>query len=210
MVRLRVVQSPDDEAVGRLLEVGTDEVIVGRSSEAGVSLADPSVSSQHVAIRAAGSGVQVRDLGSRNGVRVNGQLVVAAALGPGDEMTLGHTTLQVEEPTRPIPLSPPPAQRPQAAAAPAAPTRRVWPVVVMLLGLALLAAAGVLAGRYWALRRQGSPAAPSRSQEERGSTPDTRPKDQVLHAVACVFWRVSRSAGTRARPSRSARAGRGR
>ncbi len=69
MVRLRIVQSPDDEAVGRVLEIGMEEVVVGRSRDAGVCLADPSVSSRHVAIRAAGSGVQVRDLGSRNGCR---------------------------------------------------------------------------------------------------------------------------------------------
>lgn len=161
MVRLRVVQSPDDEAVGRLLEIGTDEVIVGRSSEAGIRLADPSVSSQHAAIRAAGGGVQVRDLGSRNGVRVNGQLVAAASLGPGDEVTLGHTTLQIEEPTRPIPLSPPPTQRPGVAAAPAQPPRRIWPAVAALLGLALLAAAGVIVGRHLWSQRSAAPTPPS-------------------------------------------------
>lgn len=160
MVRLRIVQSPDDEAVGRLLEVGTDEVIVGRSSEAGIRLADPSVSSQHVAIRAAGGGVQVRDLGSRNGVRVNGQLVAAASLGPGDEVTLGHTTLQIEEPTRPIPLPPPPAHRPGVAAAPVPPRRRAWPAVAALLGLALLAAVGLIAGRHLWMQRSSAPASP--------------------------------------------------
>lgn len=161
MVRLRVVQSPDDGAVGRVLEVGIDEVIVGRSREADVCLADPSVSSQHIAIRAAGSGVQVRDLGSRNGVRVNGQLVAAASLGPGDEVTLGHTTLQIEEPTRPIPLSQPPAQRPSAVAAPTRPPRRTWPAVATLLGVTLLVAAGVIVGRHLWFQRSDAPASPS-------------------------------------------------
>lgn len=159
MVRLRIVQSPDDEAVGRVLEVGPEEVVVGRSREAGVRVGDPSVSSQHVAIRAAGAGVQVRDLGSRNGVRVNGQLVAAASLGPGDEMTLGHTTLQVEEPTRPVPLSPPPNPRPGAAAAPAPPPRRIWPAVAALLALALLVAAAVIVGRLRS-QRSAAPAPP--------------------------------------------------
>lgn len=160
MVRLRIVQSPDDEAVGRVLEIGMEEVVVGRSRDAGVCLADPSVSSRHVAIRAAGSGVQVRDLGSRNGVRVSGQLVAAASLGPGDEMTLGHTTLQVEEPTRPIPLPPPPAPRPGVAAAPAPPARRAWPAIATLLGLALLVAAGVIVGRHLWSQRSAAPTPP--------------------------------------------------
>ncbi|HPC84137.1 MAG TPA: FHA domain-containing protein [Thermoanaerobaculaceae bacterium] len=158
MVRLRIVQSPDGNAVERVLDIGADEVVVGRSHTAGICVADPSVSSQHAALRATGSGVQVRDLGSRNGVRVNGQLVASASLGPGDEVTLGHTTLHVEEPTCPIPVAPPPRPRPEPAASPVTPARHVWPAIAAVLGLALLIAAGILVGRHHEPQRSDPPA----------------------------------------------------
>jgi FHA domain-containing protein len=71
-------------------------VVVGRSREADIVLADPNVSRRHAELRRGESGWQVMDLGSTNGIKVNGQRVNQAELGPGDRITIGVTDLTFE------------------------------------------------------------------------------------------------------------------
>ena len=59
-------------------------------------LADPNVSRRHVELRRDDNGWQVVDLGSTNGIKVNGQRVNQAALRPGDRITIGVTDLSFE------------------------------------------------------------------------------------------------------------------
>ncbi len=67
--------------------------VLGRSRECDCVLEDPNISRQHAELRQASNGDwTVRDLGSTNGVKINGRRVESARLAPGDEVTLGTTS----------------------------------------------------------------------------------------------------------------------
>ena len=64
--------------------------VLGRSRECDCVLNDPNVSRRHAELRRGSTGDwQIVDLGSTNGVKVNGRQVDASRLGPGDEVVLG-------------------------------------------------------------------------------------------------------------------------
>ena len=66
---------------------------IGRSKEAECVLSDPNVSRRHAELRRAQNGDwTIADLGSTNGIKVNGRRVSSSRLGPGDQVTLGTTT----------------------------------------------------------------------------------------------------------------------
>jgi len=66
---------------------------IGRSKEADCVLRDPNVSRHHAELRQGSSGEwTIADLGSTNGVKVNGRRVSSTRLNPGDQVTLGTTT----------------------------------------------------------------------------------------------------------------------
>ena len=65
-------------------------ITLGRSAECQITLEDPLVSRVHAELTVADSYVRVRDLGSRNGVRVNGTLIKGEAdLEHNDRLRLG-------------------------------------------------------------------------------------------------------------------------
>ncbi len=66
-----------------------DGLIFGRSPEADLVLADPSVSRRHLAVRAVGDGWLVEDLGSRSGSFLNGRLFEKKELVYGDVLRVG-------------------------------------------------------------------------------------------------------------------------
>jgi serine phosphatase RsbU (regulator of sigma subunit) len=68
----------------------------GRSSANAVQLLDGTVSKEHAEFRLDAGRWTVRDLGSRNGTRVNGvDATQALAVGPGDAIEVGHVVLRV-------------------------------------------------------------------------------------------------------------------
>jgi Protein of unknown function (DUF3662)/FHA domain len=74
--------------------------VLGRSREADCVIADPNVSRSHAELRRSSNGDwQIVDLGSTNGVKVNGRRVDSARLSPGDEVTLGttHFSFDIEQ-----------------------------------------------------------------------------------------------------------------
>ena len=73
-----------------------DRVVLGRSREADVVLDDPNVSRRHAEMRRDGERWSIADLGSTNGVKVNGRRVERAELDPGDEIVLGTLELRFE------------------------------------------------------------------------------------------------------------------
>jgi hypothetical protein len=81
---------------GRRNVLGGSRVVVGRSRDADIVLADPNVSRRHAELRREESGWHVVDLGSTNGIKVNGRRVDQAALGSGDQITIGVTDLTFE------------------------------------------------------------------------------------------------------------------
>ncbi len=82
---------------GKRLVVGAAGATIGRSRSCDVVLDDANVSRQHAEVRPRGGGWFVADLGSTNGVSVNGARIAQAhALKPGDRIELGTTTLTFE------------------------------------------------------------------------------------------------------------------
>jgi len=84
------------------LQVGSDTHIVdgsitlGRSSSSGLVIADSEVSRAHSEVAVADGELIVRDLGSTNGTRVNGDIIAAPTkLSAGDVITVGNTEIGV-------------------------------------------------------------------------------------------------------------------
>ena len=66
--------------------------VLGRSRECDCVLADPNVSRKHAELQRNSSGDwTISDLGSTNGVKVNGRQVDSARLTPGDQIQIGTT-----------------------------------------------------------------------------------------------------------------------
>ncbi|HZN64306.1 MAG TPA: SpoIIE family protein phosphatase [Tepidisphaeraceae bacterium] len=80
------------------------KAVVGRGAGCEVLLNHPSVSRRHAELERTGDGRWlVRDLRSRNGTRVNGEVVSEQALRPGDLVQIGQFTLRLfaeETPSR--------------------------------------------------------------------------------------------------------------
>lgn len=76
--------------------------VIGRGSEAGLRINDPGVSRRHALLSVSGSAldpeVTIEDLGSTNGVIVNGQRVQKATLRDGSRIELGNTRMLVHSP----------------------------------------------------------------------------------------------------------------
>jgi hypothetical protein len=73
-----------------------EHAVIGRSRDCEVVVADPNVSRRHAELRRGDDGWTVHDLGSTNGIKVNGRRVDSAVLRPGDDITLGVTHLTFE------------------------------------------------------------------------------------------------------------------
>ena len=81
---------------GRRNVLSGNRVVVGRSREADIVLQDPNASRRHAELRREEGGWQVVDLGSTNGIKVNGRRVDHHPLRPGDQITIGVTDLTFE------------------------------------------------------------------------------------------------------------------
>jgi hypothetical protein len=70
---------------------------IGRSRDADCVLRDANVSRHHAELRRSPAGEwTIADLGSTNGVKVNGRRVGSTRLASGDQVTLGTTTFRFE------------------------------------------------------------------------------------------------------------------
>lgn len=67
--------------------------VIGRGSDADITLADAGTSRRHVEILWDGERAMVRDLGSTNGTLVDGQKVSEAPLPPDSIITIGRTDI---------------------------------------------------------------------------------------------------------------------
>jgi pSer/pThr/pTyr-binding forkhead associated (FHA) protein len=73
---------------------------IGRSKSVECVLSDPNVSRRHAELRRGDNGDwQIVDLGSTNGIKVNGRRVPSTRLSPGDQVTVGTTsfTFDIEQ-----------------------------------------------------------------------------------------------------------------
>ena len=81
---------------GRRTVLRGARAVVGRSRDCDLVLDDPNVSRHHAELRQEGDGWVVSDMGSTNGIKVNGSRVESAALQPGDRVTFGLIELSFE------------------------------------------------------------------------------------------------------------------
>jgi pSer/pThr/pTyr-binding forkhead associated (FHA) protein len=71
-------------------------LLIGRHLDCDVRIDSPKISRRHCCLAMAYDRVLIRDLGSRNGVRVNGRLVDEIRLHPGDELAIGPILFRLE------------------------------------------------------------------------------------------------------------------
>ena len=83
------------ETGGRRQVLDGPRATIGRSDEVECVLNDPNVSRRHAELRqGAGGEWQIVDLGSTNGIKVNGRRTSTARLREGDQVTVGTTTFR--------------------------------------------------------------------------------------------------------------------
>jgi pSer/pThr/pTyr-binding forkhead associated (FHA) protein len=88
-VRLIALDGWPDILVARSL------VVIGRHPQCDITLNVPQISRRHCCLTELNGEVLVRDLGSRNGVWINGQRVRLGRLRPGDELSIAHLTYRL-------------------------------------------------------------------------------------------------------------------
>lgn len=155
VAQLVVAGAPDDGRALVLAEVGRP-YLVGRAAGCDLVLDDDDVSREHASLERRWDGVEVRDLGSKNGVELDGERIVEAArLRDGQVVVVGSTRLRLDDPedrylrqmqqdaeragTTLVPAEDPPATPPprRSATGPS-------PVAIAAVALAVLASIGGL------------------------------------------------------------------
>jgi pSer/pThr/pTyr-binding forkhead associated (FHA) protein len=70
-------------------------LLFGRHAECDVQLNSKKVSRRHCCLAQVNDYLVIRDLGSTNGVKINGERVTEGRLRPGDELEIGNFRYQV-------------------------------------------------------------------------------------------------------------------
>ena len=70
-------------------------LLLGRDLECDIRLDSRKISRRHCCIAQVGDLLVVRDLGSTNGIRINGVRILEGRLSPGDELSIGGLRYQV-------------------------------------------------------------------------------------------------------------------
>lgn len=78
---------------GQTVPLSSEVTTVGSVAGNTVVLSDPAVSRKHLGIRRVGARFELADLGSTNGVYVNGHRMAKKMLDPGDIMRVGNTEM---------------------------------------------------------------------------------------------------------------------
>jgi len=90
-VRLVVV---DGKGAGGQFRLRGDRHILGRGPGVDFQVNDDTMSRQHVALEYGDGEFRIRDLGSTNGVRINGRPVQVGELAHGDRVEIGSQVFQ--------------------------------------------------------------------------------------------------------------------
>jgi serine phosphatase RsbU (regulator of sigma subunit) len=99
-MQLRVTPAEGDPFT---FDMGNGSIVVGRSSTADLSLADPFASRHHARLTRRGESLQVEDLGARNGTFLDDRPVVGPMdVGPGGLITIAGSTIRRMDAGAPI------------------------------------------------------------------------------------------------------------
>jgi predicted component of type VI protein secretion system len=97
-------------------------LLLGRHQECDIQLGSRKVSRRHCCLAQVNDYLVVRDLGSTNGIRINGVRVLEGSLRAGDELTIGNQRYKVQwnaklnEPVASLMAAPLPREQPQPPA----------------------------------------------------------------------------------------------
>jgi len=80
---------------GNEYEIDRDRMRIGRGPGVELAFADTTMSREHAAFEIMDDAIRVRDLGSTNGVQVNGAAVLQSELKHGDRISLGEHEFQL-------------------------------------------------------------------------------------------------------------------
>lgn len=100
VVRRCFVRIIKGEGEGRELKLGSETVIAGRSTSAGLFLGTSSASRKHFELVPERGGYVLRDLNSTNGTKVNRTRVAECRLSDGDIISVGKLEMVFLEKTR--------------------------------------------------------------------------------------------------------------
>ena len=92
-VKGEVSWTPVLDVAGKRYPLVAARTIIGRGSEADITVDDTGISRKHVEITWDGSRAQVVDLGSTNGSQLNGERVTKATLAPDSVIQIGRTSI---------------------------------------------------------------------------------------------------------------------
>lgn len=81
---------------GPAIELTREIIVVGRREDCDVRVDHKSVSKQHCVVVKTPTQLLLRDLGSTNGTRVNGQRIRRAELATNDELTVAGVKYRIE------------------------------------------------------------------------------------------------------------------
>ncbi|HMB68930.1 MAG TPA: FHA domain-containing protein [bacterium] len=81
-------------AAGHEIALQADRTLLGRGPGVDVAIADETMSRQHFAVEVSERSYRLRDLGSTNGVLLNGKRVESADLKHGDRLKAGDHEFQ--------------------------------------------------------------------------------------------------------------------
>ncbi len=92
-MKLKVLAGAKD---GTVIPLKREKFLIGRSSECTLRAGSDAISRRHCVLVTTGTGLSVRDLGSRNGTLVNGvKIATETQLKPGDQLTVGPLKFEV-------------------------------------------------------------------------------------------------------------------
>ncbi|MEM7679017.1 MAG: FHA domain-containing protein [Myxococcota bacterium] len=82
---------------GEIVQIDKDTMIIGRSRTCDVVIPSAKVSRQHASLSKVQGELFIEDLGSANGVWLNGEKITRAKVSPGDTFTISDETLRFDE-----------------------------------------------------------------------------------------------------------------
>jgi hypothetical protein len=92
-VKGTVAWTPVLDVAGKRYPILKSRTIIGRGSDADITVEDTGISRKHVEILWDGTRAEVNDLGSTNGSQLNGAPVHKAPLAPDSVITIGRTRI---------------------------------------------------------------------------------------------------------------------
>lgn len=81
---------------GDIIPLTQSKLLVGRRSHCDICLRFSNVSSQHCELELKDGYWHIRDLGSRNGIKVNGMKVETKCIVPGDEVMIAKMAFKID------------------------------------------------------------------------------------------------------------------